>query len=160
MKQSLDDINITERNNELNIAMVPLIVPPFTFTSEAVHDEVCPTATGYRRPIYSCQISNPANRQVSHRLDFYRQRYSHYYNKWYDPIKVDGTCSSPSIELALAPGESFNYHFDGYRCLEEPCGDPDNWGCDPGIPQNSTVYFWLQDEEGNRSMGVSVFRGE
>ena len=136
-----------------DVVIAPVEVPPFTFSNESVYRKTCPTATAWDTPVYDCTISNPHDRPVSHDLTLYMQSYSHTKYKWYDPRPAT---SHPGgrVSLTLKPGQSYDFHFDGYHWWPE-YGE---WGCDPGIPLHYTIVFWLQDEAGNRSEGVSVYR--
>lgn len=120
---------------------------PFTFSNESVYRKTCPVATAWDTPVYDCRITNPSDRTVSHRIELWQHRYSHTKGKWYGPYIIK------SFSKTLGPGASYNFHHDGYgpHCDGE-------WCCDPVIPYHYTIYYWLQDELGNMSKEVSVYR--
>lgn len=142
----LSDIALVEGDNDLNVEMVSIVVPPFTFSNESVRSQVCPEATAYWTAIFDCRISNPADRSITHTLTYWRQGYSHTYGVWRDPRAIE------SFEKTLGPGASYNYHNSGFIWVD------DHWACWPPIMMHYTYYYWLEDELGNQSTKVKIYR--
>ncbi len=129
-------------------------LPPFTFSNESVYRKTCPRATAWDVPVYDCRITNPSGKTVTHRIEIWSQSYSHSKKKWYDPRMITRRAPEPPWDITLGPGQSHDLHFDGWYY---DAGDGE-WRCDPCIAYHYTILYWLQDENGNRSEGVSVYR--
>ncbi|MBA7673057.1 hypothetical protein ES703_81245 [subsurface metagenome] len=121
--------------------------PPFIFSNVSVSSKVCPTATAYWVHVFDCRISNPTDKAITHTITHWMQEYSHTYGVWRGPRAIE------AFEVSLAPGASQNYHYDGYG----PHCDG-NWCCTPPLMMHYTYYFWLEDELGNQSEKVSIYR--
>ncbi|KKL04496.1 hypothetical protein LCGC14_2615450, partial [marine sediment metagenome] len=79
-----------------------------------------------------------------HILNMKYRRYKVSAATWYGPFEEP----EGAIELALAPGESHEYRFEGYH---EQWNDPGDWECDPAMGSSYDWEFWLEDELGNKS---------
>ncbi len=136
------------------VIAAPAPPPPFTFSNETVYRKTCPRATGWDVPVYDCRITNPSDKTVTHHIEFWQQGYSHTYGKWIDPRMVTRLTDEPPWDITLGPGQSHNLHYDGWYYSPED----GEWHCAPYIPAHYTIYYWLQDENGNKSRKVSVYR--
>lgn len=134
------------------IIEAPLV--PFTYNNESVYRKTCPRATAWDTPVYDCRMTNPSGSSVTHRIEIWSQTYSHTKKKWYDPKMITRYAPEPPWDITLGPGQSYDLHFDGWYYD----ADDREWRCDPTIAYHRTIRYWLQDENGNRSAGVSVYR--
>lgn len=117
--------------------------PAFTFSNVAVRSEVCPTATAYWIAIFDCRISNPTDQTITHSITYWMQGYSYTYGEWRDPRAIE------SFDMTLEPGASYDYHNSGIT---------EGGGCWPPLMMHYDYYFWLEDELGNQSAKVKIYR--
>lgn len=136
------------------VIAAPAPPPPFTFSNEKVYSKTCPVATAWWTPVFDCRMTNPSSKSVTHRIGIWQHRYSHTYGKWYGPYEITRYAPEPPWDITLGPGQSYNLHFDGYYYD----ATDHEWRCDPTIGAHYTIYYWLQDELGNKSKKVSVYR--
>lgn len=143
----------------LNVEMTR-IVPGFSYGPCSASSQTCPSPSAWDYPILKFTIKNTSDIPIQHTLSLYRQNYSHTYDELYDPflmtyISKDGKYEYKcQFNLALDPGEShiyqpdFIYTYEGYQ-----------YCCSSSrIAKHYTVYFWLEDEDGNKSPIQSIYR--
>ena len=144
MKQRSDDIVLVEGDNELNVSLTPIVVPPFTFSDVRVQRVRCQSATAYNTINFWCTITNSTSRSVTHVLTpWYRTETKRGYG---DPY------SRPQYarEITLSPGQSYSYYLPGNQ--------PDRctmlMGFSAGVPYGGCAF--LRDENGNDSPQACV----
>ncbi|MBA7568361.1 hypothetical protein ES708_10082 [subsurface metagenome] len=145
MKPRSDDIALVEGDNELNVEMVPIVVPPFTFSGVWVQRVRCESATAWNTLNFGCTITNPTDRSITHTLTpMYRSESKYGYS---DPR----ACALGAFTLTLKPGQSYNCNIQGnYYDAEDR-----RWRCavllgfSAGVPYGGCAF--LRDENGNDS---------
>lgn len=126
----------------------------FTFSAGSGSQNTCPEATAYWYPILSWTVYNPNSSSVTHTLKLMQLRHSHTYNKDYGPYVVGGSeygYNYPGL-LTIPAGGSYSWHYDGHIL------SPDGYVCWPPHMMHYTYYYWLEDELGNKSPQVSLYR--
>ena len=154
MRQKLDDIVLVEGDNELNVEMVPIAALPFSFSSGSGSQHTCPEATAYWYPELWWTISNPSGTPATHTIKLMVLRHSHTYNEDYGPSEVEYEGYGRVDDLTIPAGGSYSYHYDGHIWVPE-YGE---YSCYPPHMMHYTYYYWLEDELGNKSPQVSLYR--
>ncbi len=126
--------------NIVIIAVPP--AAPFVFSDVSVSARPCPVGTAWRVPTFNCRMVNPSSEAVTHTITYKLAGFSHYYNKW------TYTADIKTFGLTLYPGASYDFEHDGY--------DPARQTCNPLLALHYTYKFWLEDENGNKSIDVTV----
>jgi len=137
MRQSLDDdIALVEGDNELNVGMVPIAAPqPFTFSNVWTKKVIMYDAPAWETMEFYCTVTNPNDVTATELLKVMcRWGTGSAYLQW-------------TFELTLAPGQSYNFKWDGNRYGQR---DPDAYN-GPLVARRQRVCMWLEDEEGNKS---------
>lgn len=141
MKPRSDDIALVEGDNDLNVGMAPIAVPPFSFSNPWVERVRCESATAWNTLNFGCTITNPTDRSISHILTpMFRVETKSGYS---DPISRELF----AIELTLSPGQSYNYYLPGNQPALDRCTII--IGFRAGVPYGGCAF--LRDESGNDS---------
>jgi len=130
--------------------------PAFTFSAGSGSHPTCPEATAYWYPILNWTISNPAAASVSHTLKLMVLKHSHTYNTDYGPDVVSGTrygYVTPG-QLTIPAGGSYQWRYDGHIWWAAE----GRYVCWPPHMKHYTYYYWLQDEMGNQSPQIVLYR--
>lgn len=143
--------------DSISYTLVTTAVGTFSYSDYSATIQGCPTATAWSYPEVYFTVRNLLGINATHTLRLYAQKYSMTYAVWYDPYVVPyrAIVGQPTtFELALAPGGSYDYHYDGLFWNPDIPG----FACDFAIAKRYIVDFWLQDELGNMSPKVRVVR--
>lgn len=134
------------QGDNIVITAAPVLLP-FTFSDISVDNPSCPLASAYQIPDFSGRVTNPNVDTITHTVRLWQREYSHSYSTWYNPWVIT------SQIITLAPGGSYTYRYYGY--YRDSSGD---WICYPNMFQHTTYYYWLEDELGNQSVKVTIYR--
>ncbi len=143
---TISDFGITDYFNTKN--------PPLSFSAMSAIRATCPSATAWGVPALSCTISNPNAQSVTRNIKIMWAAYSRTYGKWAGPNGLQDTrydvicdpitqCILNPFPLTLAPNESVQFSYQGYRAGGDICA--------PLLAMHCDYYFWLEDETGNKS---------
>ncbi|GAJ03842.1 unnamed protein product, partial [marine sediment metagenome] len=142
----LSDITLVEGNNELNVEMVPIVIPPFSFINPWVERGTCLSATAWNTLNFGCTITNPTGRSMTHILTpMYRVGTKRGYS---DPIAREEFAR----EVTIPPGGSYNYYLPGNQPALDRCTIL--IGFSAGVPYGGCAF--LRDEDGNDSPQACV----
>jgi len=140
-------IVLVEGNNVLNVQMVSIAAPAFTFSNVTAEAVICQAATVWDTVNFGCLITNPAGQPITRRL-----KVMWAYGDTADMIKKFTGEVGISFELTLAPGGYYDYYLAGnYQEAGEQY-------CHTLVAVKNFVCLWLEDEEGNKSPEGCVMR--
>lgn len=127
---------IREFNVVLAVVEVPPVpILPFTFSNVSVRKVTMYDAPAWETMEFYCTISNPNDLTLTKLIKVMcRWGTGSAYKQW-------------SFELTLAPGQSYNFKWDGNRYGQR---NPDAYN-GPLVARRQRVCMWLEDEEGNKS---------
>ncbi|GAI75526.1 unnamed protein product [marine sediment metagenome] len=148
MRQKSGDIALVEGNNELNVQMTPLPVGSFTYSNVSARMVSFNPAPAFYTMTFSCRVTNLTDATIARTL---RLMYGSDGGSFYNYRGI-------SLSLTLAPGQSYNFYFDGNGIM--PGSDPyDPTYNGPLISRRTTHCMYLEDEYGNKSAEGCVTRG-
>lgn len=136
------DITLPEGITRVDASLVltPIPTEPLTFSNVSIEKVTFYDAPVYKTIIFHCTITNPSGVNTTRRLDFMGRTRS---------FKTGATRTMLvwSFELTLAPGESYNFKWDGNTYGQRT---PTAYN-GPLVPAGNELCVWLEDEQGNKS---------
>jgi len=139
-----------------DVSIVVLPTTAFTFSSGTGEHSTCPSATAYWYPKLWWTINNLSGAPVTHTLKLLQMRHSHTYNQDDGPFEISGEgygYFTPGI-LTIPAGGSYSYYYNGSIWYAPET----RYVCHPAHMMHHTYTYWLEDELGNKSPEVSLYR--
>lgn len=136
MRQKLGSFVLAVGANELNVQMIPLVAPAFTFSNVSAERVPLAAAPAWNTMNFYCTITNPNPDTVTKLLNLMlRRRAGEEPWIWW------------SFELTLEAGQIYDFAFLGNTYGERTPNAVNG----PGIDRDVIACEWLEDEQGNKS---------
>ena len=128
---------LNEGQNQLNVQMVPVAAAlPFVFSNVSLRQVPYYDAMAFNTLLFNCTITNPTSIAATRRIHL-KWKYKSFNDIEYPWGSV---ITLKSFNLALAPGESYDFEWDG---------NYNNSG--PLVSRRTWHAMWMEDEDGNKS---------